>query len=94
MCIIINKMGPIPRLEDGVHLSNMCKESGSQSVFHKKCLSTCYSMYLSSVLGDGGTTENNIDRMSDFIELLSTCITYLRVGSAVETEKNGLRARL
>lgn len=94
MCIIINKMGPIPILEDGVHLSNVCKEPGSQSVFHKKCLSTCYSMYLSSVLGDGGTTENNIDRMSDFIELLGTCVIFLRVASAMETEKSGLRARL
>lgn len=86
-------MGPIPILEGSVHLSNVCNEPESQSVFHKKFLSTCYSMYLSSVLGDGGTTENNIDRMSDFIQLLSTCITYLRVASAMETENNGTRAR-
>lgn len=53
MCIIINKMGPIPILEGSLHLSNVCNEPDSQSVFHKKFLSTCYSVYLSSVLGDG-----------------------------------------
>lgn len=51
-------------------------------------------MYQSSVVGVGDTTPNMTHRRSDSMELVSNYVTYLRVASAMDKEKDMLQERV